>query len=284
MGSGWTLDGGEGDCIDAIDGWYDDSEGARWEAHEEPYHAVEFTDFEPLTGFASATGLTALKAAHGLSPLEPGEETGWDTSKSKTATNLDSNFESDVTLSLPAAEEQLVTDVVFVLDKSTSATVEAKSLEMLRSLKDQLENTGAKINVGVVIFNAVANVANNGEFFDLATEYADIEAAIQQTLKSGTNMHAGLLAGKAMLDADTSVDSSRKYLILVSDGLTYYYCKGGNYDQAYTISSRNGGDTGTGGRNEQPNDGLSAWECKYSSDYVLENWASYFDAVKGVLD
>lgn len=58
-----TLDGGEGDCIDAIDGWYDDSEGARWEAHEEPYHAVEFTDFEPLTGFASATGLTALKAA-----------------------------------------------------------------------------------------------------------------------------------------------------------------------------------------------------------------------------
>ena len=284
VGSGWTLDGGEGDCIDAIDGWYDDSEGARWEAHEEPYHAVEFTDFEPLTGFASATGLTALKAAHGLSPLEPGEETGWDTSKSKTATNLDSNFESDVTLSLPAAEEQLVTDVVFVLDKSTSATVEAKSLEMLRSLKDQLENTGAKINVGVVIFNAVANVANNGEFFDLATEYADIEAAIQQTLKSGTNMHAGLLAGKAMLDADTSVDSSRKYLILVSDGLTYYYCKGGNYDQAYTISSRNGGDTGTGGRNEQPNDGLSAWECKYSSDYVPENWASYFDAVKGVLD
>lgn len=284
VGSGWTLDGGEGDCIDAIDGWYDDSEGARWEAHEEPYHAVEFTDFEPLTGFASATGLTALKAAHGLSPLEPGEETGWDTSKSKTATNLDSNFESDVTLSLPAAEEQLVTDVVFVLDKSTSATVEAKSLEMLRSLKDQLENTGAKINVGVVIFNAVANVANNGEFFDLATEYADIEAAIQQTIKSGTNMHAGLLAGKAMLDADTSVDSSRKYLILVSDGLTYYYCKGGNYDQAYTISSRNGGDTGAGGRNEQPNDGLSAWECKYSSDYVPENWASYFDAVKGVLD
>lgn len=69
-----------------------------------------------------------------------------------------------MTLSLPAAEEQLVTDVVFVLDKSTSATVEAKSLEMLRSLKDQLENTGAKINVGVVIFNAVANVANNGEF------------------------------------------------------------------------------------------------------------------------
>ena len=80
-----------------------------------------------------------------------------------------------MTLSLPAAEEQLVTDVVFVLDKSTSAAVEAKSLEMLRSLKDQLENTGAKINVGVVILMRLPMSPNNGEFFDLATEYADIE-------------------------------------------------------------------------------------------------------------
>ena len=36
-------------------------------------------------------------------------------------------------------------------------------------------------------------------------------------------MHAGLLAGKAMLDADTAVAAERKYLILVSDGITYMY-------------------------------------------------------------
>lgn len=45
-------------------------------------------------------------------------EVQYDISKSKTATQLDQNFETQVTLSLPAGEEQLVTDVVFVLDKS----------------------------------------------------------------------------------------------------------------------------------------------------------------------
>ena len=32
VGTTWRLDG-EPDCTDAIDGWYDDSEDNRWEAH-----------------------------------------------------------------------------------------------------------------------------------------------------------------------------------------------------------------------------------------------------------
>lgn len=147
----------------------------------------------------------------------------WDISKSKTATNLDANYESKVTLSLPSAEEPLVSDIVFVLDKSTSAQLEQQALNMLKELKAQVEKTGATVKVGVVIFNKVANVANDGKFFNLATEYDGIEAAIEQEIKSGTNTHAGLLAGKAMLDEDTRVDASRKYLIFVSDGITYMY-------------------------------------------------------------
>lgn len=45
----------------------------------------------------------------------------WTISKSKTATNLDSNYESKVTLSLPSAEEKLDSDIVFVVDKSESS-------------------------------------------------------------------------------------------------------------------------------------------------------------------
>lgn len=69
-GSGWALDG-EGidevadDCTDTIDGWYDDSEGARWEAHADSYdgiHVEEYT-FDSTT---TVTGPLALKAAHGL--------------------------------------------------------------------------------------------------------------------------------------------------------------------------------------------------------------------------
>ena len=101
------------------------------------------------------------------------QETKWNISKSKTATELDENYESQITLSLPAAEEQLVSDVVFVLDKSTSAKVEEEALTMLKTLQQQIQDTQAKVKVGVVIFNQKANVTG---FMDLATEYEKIEA------------------------------------------------------------------------------------------------------------
>ncbi len=153
-----------------------------------------------------------------------GEETStdWEVSKSKTATNLDENYESQVTLSLPSSQETLESDVVFVLDKSTSADVEDQMLEMLENLNAQTEETGAVINVGVVIFNKEAHTLL--PLTQLSAEnMSTIQEAIKTDISSGTNTHAGLLAGKAMLDADTNVDANRKYLVFVSDGITYMY-------------------------------------------------------------
>ena len=67
VGADWALDG-DPDCEHRIDGWYDDSNGTRWEAHaetEEGNHIVLFDEFAEDTGLATVTGLTALKAAHG---------------------------------------------------------------------------------------------------------------------------------------------------------------------------------------------------------------------------
>lgn len=145
----------------------------------------------------------------------------WDVSRSKTATKLDtSTWTSNVTLSLPSAEEALTSDVVFVLDKSTSTDLEDQALGMLAALKDQAASTKAKVKVGVVIFNKEAHVT---PLTDLATDDNTIEKAIKQTISSGTNTHAGLLAGKQLLDNDTEVAANRKYLIFVSDGITYMY-------------------------------------------------------------
>ena len=227
VGTDWTLD----DCGHLITGWFKDGEKTgeteqlgRWSAHQKPVRIDEFTEF--INGTAAVTSSAdvdlALKAAHGEMAVDPAQS---EISKSKTATNLDSNYESKVTLSIPSSEEQLVSDVVFVLDKSTSANLESQALAMLSNLKNQIKQTGAKVNVGVVIFNKVANIANDGKFFDLAIEYDDIESAIKQEISSGTNTHAGLLAGKDMLDADKTVDSNRKYLVFVSDGITYIYNK-----------------------------------------------------------
>ena len=152
----------------------------------------------------------------GTDPIE------WNVSRSKTATKLDTNtWTSNVTLSLPSAEEKLASDVVFVLDKSTSAEKEEQALGMLTALKEQTAKTGAKVKVGVVIFNKQANVT--APLTDLATGSETIEDAIKQEIKSGTNTHAGMLAGKQLLDEDTEVAANRKYLIFVSDGITYMY-------------------------------------------------------------
>ena len=158
---------------------------------------------------------TKKSSGGGTDPIE------WNVSRSKTATALDtSTWTSNVTLSLPSAEEKLASDVVFVLDKSTSTKLEEQALGMLNKLKEQAKSTEAKVKVGVVIFNKEANVT---PLTDLATDDNTIEKAIKQTISSGTNTHAGLLAGKQMLDKDTEVAANRKYLIFVSDGITYMY-------------------------------------------------------------
>ncbi|MCU6755820.1 von Willebrand factor type A domain [uncultured Eubacterium sp.] len=166
----------------------------------------------PAMAFAADTGESG----------EPAAAT-FDISKSKEATELKKagdKYESTVTLSLPSAEKELVTDVVFVLDKSTSAELEEQALNMLSDLKTEIAESGAKVKVGVVIFNKKANVT---DFMDLETQYGDIEEAIQQKISSGTNTHAGLIAGRKMLDDDTAVSADRKYLVFVSDGITYMF-------------------------------------------------------------
>ena len=197
----------------------------------------------------------------------------WDISKSKTATNLDANYESKITLSLPSAEEPLVSDIVFVLDKSTSAQLEQQALDMLEKLKAHVEKTGATVKVGVVIFNKVANVANDGKFFNLATEYDGIEAAIKQEIKSGTNTHAGLLAGKKMLDDDKSVENNRKYLIFVSDGITYMYDKEAKIVPYYWMNDN------SPYFSKDP----YSWKFKYHNNNAPDDWSVWIKGVEAAM-
>lgn len=142
-----------------------------------------------------------------------------------------------MTLSLPSAEEKLASDVVFVMDDSTSANSNARkeALKLLTDLKSSEKESGATINVCVVQFNRKATIS---DWFDLSTQITDIETAMDNTSGGGTNIHAGLLAGKEALEEHSNVSVSRKYLILVSDGSTYLYSKDGNWasDTPFTRS------------------------------------------------
>ena len=101
-----TLD----DCGDQIDGWYEDGMsgtaenddgttstvyGPRWDAHSEQNHVK-------ACPAGTVEGALAVKAAHKvIVPMEPDEPDAPFHSKSKAATNLNSRYQSDVTLSLP---------------------------------------------------------------------------------------------------------------------------------------------------------------------------------------
>lgn len=151
-------------------------------------------------------------------------------SRSKTATPLDTaTWTSDVTLSLPSAEEKLDSDVVFVLDGSSSADsgVVDASLSLLRDLKDAAEDSGAAVNVCVVKFK---RQAYKSDWFDLSTNYDAIKAAMGIKYSGGTNIHAGLLAGKAALAEHPKISPNKKHLVFVSDGSTYLYSKDGKWD------------------------------------------------------
>ena len=161
----------------------------------------------------------------------------WEVSKSKTATALDADGSTRVTLSLPSAEETLTSDVVFVLDGSSSAETDVvkKSLKLLDELKQAAEDNGATVNVCIVKFK---RQAFKSEWYDLATHFDDIKEKMETKYSGGTNIHAGLLAGKEALEEHTNVSASRKYLVLVSDGSTYLYSKDGNWasDTPFTRS------------------------------------------------
>lgn len=80
-----------------------------------------------------------------------------DVSKSKTATALDANGQTQITLSLPSAEETLATDIVFVLDCSDCIADSVRQVSgLVTDLKTAQAASGADINVGVVVFKGSA--------------------------------------------------------------------------------------------------------------------------------
>lgn len=188
----------------------------------------------------------------------------------KTATELDENLETKVTLSFPGKREAEPSDVVFVLDKSGASAqmdIYNQAKEFLGQISQKAKDDGLDIKVGVVLFNKMGNVQQ--QLTDVVTGYDDILNAMNSEIRSGTNMHAGLLAAKSILDEDTAVKAENKHVILISDGATYLYCKDGDFTKPYTRSfgKVEGGENFLGG----------VWEWQ-SREYHTDNaWKKFSD-------
>ena len=143
----------------------------------------------------------------------------------KTATALNEAKNTTVSLEIGATEEHPVSDVVFVLDKSTSVDVKDAAENMLDELMNRVNPDESTINVGVVVFNN--NASNEGYCLELTelndNSYAQVQEIFGKSLSSGTNIEAGIRAGMAMLAGDTGTKTENKHLVLVTDGVTYLW-------------------------------------------------------------
>ncbi len=229
-------------------------------------------------------------------------KTEWDIDVSKSATALDtSTWTTDVTLSVPSTEQNLAADVVLALDvsKCSKKTLPAVK-ELLNDLAAEQKESGANIKVGIAMFKGSAvpfqelttlTTEKNAELQALFDKFLSatggddaIEDAVRDYLKNtfttdeylntGTNMPAGLLLAKEMLDNDTAVDADRKYMVLISDGSTYLFTHDNNYSTAWSRQHAPGSYQG----------GLYEinWRCKQflmSNDATAEQWSTWLETI-----
>lgn len=189
------------------------------------------------------TGLTAnwtiLYAGWQKFDTKPGGETAdWDISKSKTATNLDKNYESQITLSLPAASYERTMDVVFVIDDT-----HAGSEIFYNAVNSLLNELAAKdtmdIKVGVVAFDAVSrdwlDATSNSAYSGLVSiRDADALAAVRYAIETQLNYEGtGTMLKVGATNTEWPVDMAKdmledgtgeeQYLIMFSDLYGYVY-------------------------------------------------------------
>lgn|GEM_PF-3226535 len=195
-------------------------------------------------------------------------KTTWTVSGSKTASSdtLDKNYETQITLSLPAKQEQLKSDVLFVMDiSSCAAGTDTVIRNLMNELKDQISKNNASVRVGLVVFKGSATIANElveyteenqTKLLDKATKITaaavkyenyydddDMHAEGKKELKAllpdlslnGTNLPAGLACAKSVLEQSDGVANARKHMILISDGATFLFC---NQTQDKTDSTK----------------------------------------------
>ena len=91
---------------------------------------------------------------------------------------------------------------------------------------------------------------------------------------SGTNLHAGILAGVHMLNK-SSTDNNRKYLIVISDGITYTYGKDAKIVPYYWLND---------GQPYFSKDPYS-WDFKYGAGttFTTDQWNTWRSKVENIL-
>lgn len=178
---------------------------------------------------------------------------------------------ANVQLSVGSTEEVVESYVTFVIDKSTSFDVRDEANKMLEELLEQTTD-GTIVNVSVVSFENSADVIQEWTVLNEST-IGDIQSAIEsKKSESGTNIQKGLATARELL----SGVSGHKYLVLLTDGITYQW---GNGQTIYTEQASNGEESLNAGNdmNGVHHPDLEAYYAEFSN--VAQWMASHGTAI-----
>ena len=183
---------------------------------------------------------------------------------SKTATNLNTDYESDIMLKIPTTHVD-VYDIVFVVDASLSIDSAADNLlQQYMSAADARDD----INVGIVYFYGKSKIYRQLDGTIIAKNHPS------QYTHRGTNLNSGILTGTYMLDTHAGVSAANKYLIILSDGDTHVYQKN---NQLGLSGTKTGGETVVVQEyNGNIVAGPDTYLFKYGTYAAPANWYNYF--------
>ncbi|MBR5318019.1 MAG: hypothetical protein IKU46_00265 [Peptococcaceae bacterium] len=165
----------------------------------------------------------------------------------KTATPLDENDQTNVTLSVPGEAEVLGSDIIYIVgsyatDNEGNPNVEGDVL--ISSLVDTMKEMvamGTHVNFGMVPFSSDNVVAmpltriDETNIDQLPTMIANALATCE-AVYDGVNMENALVKSKKMFSKSELKDHpERQHLVMITSGFTYFFNSGTNNEYAATV-------------------------------------------------
>lgn len=211
-------------------GWSNDEDvkGVIYEKGSEPTTVDKVT-----VGETDVTVYAVWVYGDPVDPVDPPEPPTWELSKDKTATALDSNYNSKVTLSLPAGDYPQTVDVVFTVDCTSVLLYNYTGIiKEIEKIADELVGKDINLNVGLVGFGHESKV-----YLPLTNITEENVDAVMEEVKTtisndrdwlknngGTNIQKGILTGRELLDnSNTGALPNDQYFILMTDGAGFWY-------------------------------------------------------------
>ena len=180
----------------------------------------------------------------------PAFATGTDQTKAgnfpinKTANGLDSNDQTDVTLTVPGTVEGYI-DVVFILGGGMTANMETIE-SAINVFKPAMESGKATVRMGLISLekgkeiildlNSDEAILDPATYVDFVTEKFD---SINDLPYGTTNLHSQMLEAQKMLDAEPNAKAENKYVFVLATGRTYWF-DDANGEQATIVNKVNG--------------------------------------------